>query len=199
LCGATNLGLLKVLVIDNYDSFTYNLVDLLRSIPGVEFQVVFNDQIDRDLVNSCHKILVSPGPGTPDEAGQLIELISNFYPTKSMLGICLGHQAIAQVFGAKLVNIPYPQHGKSVTIEMEEDPLFSGLPKKITGGLYHSWSVDPTFIPKELRVIASCGERVMAIRHAIYDIVGVQFHPESYATPHGIDILRNWIADGFSQ
>jgi anthranilate synthase component 2 len=190
----TNLGYLEVLVLDNYDSFTYNLVDSLRSLGVLDFGVMANDQIQWDLVNNCKKILISPGPGTPKEAGDLLKLIRKYHQSKSILGICLGHQAIAQVFGGQLINLQKPRHGQTVAVNLSTtDPLFTGIPKKIKGGLYHSWSVDPANLPQDLQVIASSGDRIMGIRHARYDVTGVQFHPESYATPYGVEILRNWL------
>jgi len=135
LCTKTNLGFLKVLVVDNYDSFTYNLVDYLRSLQVVYIEVVFNDQIDWRQVDRFHKILISPGPGTPDEAGSILQLIQRYKLSKSILGVCLGHQAIAQVFGGQLINIPKPRHGQTVSIDLSaDDRLFTGLPKKIKGG-----------------------------------------------------------------
>jgi len=194
LCTKTNLGFLKVLVVDNYDSFTYNLVDYLRSLQVVYVEVVFNDQIDWRQVDRFHKILISPGPGTPDEAGSILQLIQRYKLSKSILGVCLGHQAIAQVFGGQLINIPKPRHGQTVSIDLSaDDRLFTGLPKKIKGGLYHSWTVDRATLPQELQVTATSGERIMALRHKVYDIAGVQFHPESFATPYGLNILRNWL------
>lgn len=187
---------MKVLVVDNYDSFTYNIVDSLRVLPSIEIKTVLNDQIEWEQVDHFQKILISPGPGTPKEAGQLLELIRRYRRSASILGICLGHQAIAQVFGAQLVNISKPRHGQAVSVDLSaEDPLFSGLPGKITGGLYHSWTVDRASLPQELSVIASCEDRIMGLRHQNYNVVGLQFHPESYATPHGMDILRNWLMD----
>lgn len=181
-------------MIDNYDSFTYNIVDSLRTLQLSAFEVALNDQIDWKQVDNCDKILISPGPGTPNEAGGTLELIQKFKNSKSILGICLGHQAIAQVFGSRLINIPQPRHGRSLSINLSaEEPLFSGLPKEIKGGLYHSWTVDWATLPQELQVIATNGDRIMGLRHKKYDIAGVQFHPESYATPYGIDILRNWL------
>ena len=194
MCTKTNLGFLKVLVVDNYDSFTYNLVDYLRSLQVVYIEVVFNDQIDWRQVDRFHKILISPGPGTPDEAGSILQLIQRYKSSKSILGVCLGHQAIAQVFGGQLINIPKPRHGQTVSIDLSaDDRLFTGLPNKIKGGLYHSWTVDRATLPQELQVTATSGERIMALRHKVYDIAGVQFHPESFATPYGLNILRNWL------
>ena len=183
-------------MIDNYDSFTYNLVDLLRSLKVTELEVVFNDQIDWSQLELFQKILISPGPGTPQEAGQLTELIHKYYSSKSILGICLGHQAMALEFGGELVNLSKPRHGQSISIDLyKNDPLFAGIPEKITGGLYHSWSVNHKNLPSDLKVIATSGERIMGLRHVEYDIVGLQFHPESYATPNGGKIIKNWLLD----
>jgi anthranilate synthase component 2 len=194
LCGRTKLGFLKVLVVDNYDSFTYNIVELLRYLQVAEFEVALNDQLDWDLVDHYQKILISPGPGTPQEAGKLPELIRRYCQSKSMLGICLGHQAIAEAFGGKLLNLAGPRHGETAAIDIStDDPLFSGLPEKITGGLYHSWTVDGSSLPADLRVIASNGSRIMGLRHNEFDVAGLQFHPESYATPFGAEIIRNWL------
>lgn len=181
-------------MVDNYDSFTYNLVDCLRSIEVAGFEVIKNDQLDWTLVNSFDKILISPGPGTPDEAGDLMKLLNRFYQSKSILGICLGHQALAQHFGATLTNLKHPRHGQTASIDIRnQDPLFSGIPTRITGGLYHSWTVNHTSIPADLQVIASESQRIMGIRHRKYDLVGLQFHPESHATTYGRAILQNWI------
>jgi anthranilate synthase component 2 len=186
---------LKVLVVDNYDSFTYNIVDLLRSHAGIEFEVAYNDQLNWNQVDHYHKILISPGPGTPDQAGLLLQLIAKFYKTKSVLGICLGHQAIAQVFGGKLINLSKPRHGQKVLVHVQTaDPLFSGIPEEISGGLYHSWSVDWDTLPDELQIIASSNDGIMGIRHREFDVAGLQFHPESYATQFGADILQNWLS-----
>ena len=185
---------MRVLVVDNYDSFTYNIVDLLRSIGSVKFEVVYNDQLNWNQVNQYQKILLSPGPGIPEEAGALLELIHRYHQKKAILGICLGHQAIAQVFGGKLINLDKPRHGQTVLMDVDsQDPLFSGLPKKLSGGLYHSWSVDWDTLPDELQVIASSNDRIMGIRHRAFDVVGLQFHPESFAAPLGADILNNWL------
>lgn len=193
----TKIETLKVLVVDNYDSFTYNLVDCLRSLSVRDFEVVKNDQLAWDQVDRFNKILISPGPGTPKEAGDLMELLRRFYQTKSILGICLGHQALAQLLGARLSNLSQPRHGQSVSITIDnDDKIFKGLPKQITGGLYHSWSVESASLPKELQIIASSEGRVMGVRHSNFDLVGLQFHPESHATNHGNDILANWLAPG---
>ena len=184
---------MRVLVIDNYDSFTYNLVDALRRLPLNKIQVIANDQLHDHIEDSFDRVLISPGPGTPDEAGQLMSFLDKTHSSKSILGICLGHQALAQLFGARLVNLDKPRHGETVTIQLSEDPLFSGLPKDIKGGLYHSWTVDNSSLPPKIKVIARTDDRIMAIRHVKYDLVGLQFHPESFATEYGLDILHNWL------
>ena len=181
-------------MVDNYDSFTYNIVDLLRSFRSVEFEVVYNDHLNWNQLNQYENILLSPGPGIPEEAGALLELIRRYHQVKPILGICLGHQAIAQVFGGKLINLDKPRHGQTVLMDIDpQDPLFSGLPEKLSGGLYHSWSVDWNSLPDELQVIASSKDHIMGIRHRKFDVVGLQFHPESFATPLGADILYNWL------
>lgn len=181
-------------MVDNYDSFTYNIVELFRFLQLPEFKVVLNDQLDWYLVDQYQKILISPGPGIPQEAGKLLELIRRCHQSKSILGICLGHQAIAEVFGGKLINLAGPRHGETVAIDIAaDDRLFSGMPKQITGGLYHSWTVDGSSLPAELQVIASSGSRIMGLRHTVFDVAGLQFHPESYATPLGAEIIRNWL------
>ncbi len=196
LCKIRVLG---VTVIDNYDSFTYNLVDLLRTLK-VDHTIMFNDRIDWQRIDNTQKILISPGPGTPEESGQLLDLIRKYHTSCSILGICLGHQALAQELGGRLMNLAGPHHGQTVSIDLStEDPLFSGLPEQINGGLYHSWTVDPDSLPKEFEIIARSGQRIMGIRHTQHDLVGLQFHPESYATPFGIEILRNWLAGVSSQ
>ncbi len=185
---------MRVLVVDNYDSFTYNIVDLLRSLRVPEIKVVYNDRLKWNQVDQFHKILISPGPGTPDEAGMLMPFIEKYHKTKSILGICLGHQAIAQAFGGQLINLNKPRHGKTLVMNiLTTDPLFSGFPEEIAGGLYHSWSVDPSTLPPGLEVIAFSDEDVMGIRHRNYDLTGLQFHPESYATPLGAAIISNWL------
>jgi len=169
-------------------------VEFLRGFALKELEVMMNDQLEWENIDSYDKIILSPGPGTPKEAGSLMDLIEKYQRSKSILGICLGHQAIAEVYGASLINTSTPSHGQKVSINLSsEDPLFTGLPKTINGGLYHSWVVDGATLPPQLKVTARIGDRVMGIRHTSFDISGVQFHPESYATEYGVDILRNWI------
>ena len=183
---------MKVLMIDNYDSFTYNVVHYLEAL-GAEVEVFRNDKISLEDVGNYDKIVLSPGPGIPEEAGILMDLIKKYAPTKSILGICLGHQAIGQVFGAELYNIGQVVHGKSrKTIVTTEDVLFNGLPKEFQSGRYHSWAIKN--LPEHLVVTAIDEEGIIqAFRHKEYDVRGVQFHPESIMTEHGMEILGNWL------
>lgn len=185
----------NILVFDNYDSFTYNLVHVVKSLGYHDVDVFRNDKIDLDAVAPYDKIILSPGPGLPREAGVLIPLIKRYATTKSILGVCLGHQAIGELFGAKLENTPTVYHGVQTPITIVgEDYLFNGLPQKFDAGRYHSWIVSRENFPAELMVTAEDGEgTIMAMRHASLDVHGVQFHPESILTPHGIEIVRNFL------
>ena len=185
---------MNVLVIDNYDSFTYNLVHYLEDL-DCEVTVKRNDQLTLDDVDAFEKIVLSPGPGLPDEAGLLKEIIKRYAPTKSILGVCLGQQAIAEVYGGTLINLDSVYHGVAtqVTRCVTDESLFNGLDKTIEVGRYHSWVVDPN-LPEVLEATSfdeNC--QVMSLRHRVYDLKGVQFHPESVLTPHGKKILENWI------
>ena len=182
----------KVLVIDNYDSFTYNLVHYMEDL-DYEVSVVRNDEFSMDFVEKFDKILISPGPGIPDEAGQTKELIKRFYSTKSIMGVCLGHQAIGEVFGGKLKNLDSVFHGVATDIKIvSEDKVFKNIPKKIKVGRYHSWVVEK--LNDNLEVLASDNDgNIMALRHKVYKVWGVQFHPESILTEYGKDILKNWL------
>ena len=185
---------MKILVIDNYDSFTYNLVHYLEDL-DCEVTVKRNDQLTLEEVDAFQKIVLSPGPGLPDEAGLLKAIIKTYAPTKSILGVCLGQQAIAEVYGGSLINLHSVYHGVStkVTTCVNDESLFDGLDKTINVGRYHSWVVDPN-LPEELEA-TSIDEngQVMSLRHKVYDLRGVQFHPESVLTPQGKKILENWI------
>ncbi|WP_338358259.1 aminodeoxychorismate/anthranilate synthase component II [Yeosuana marina] len=184
----------KVLVIDNYDSFTYNLVHYLEDL-DCDVTVVRNDKLTLDDVEPFDKIVLSPGPGIPDEAGLLKPIIKRFAPTKSILGVCLGQQAIGEVFGGSLINLEDVYHGVStnVTISVDDEPLFKGLDKNIEVGRYHSWVVDPN-LPDVLEATSfDENGQVMSLRHKVYDVKGVQYHPESVLTPNGKQILKNWI------
>jgi anthranilate synthase component II len=185
---------MKVLVVDNYDSFVYNIVHLLYEIGVAEIDVVKNDQLDFSYINQYDKIVLSPGPGIPRNAGIMPQLLSEFASTKSILGICLGHQAIAEHFGTDLINLSAPLHGVTSEIEIvKEDYLFENLPKHFKIGHYHSWVVSET-ISDKLEVLAKDElGNIMAIKHKKYDVRGLQFHPESILTENGKTILTNWM------
>lgn len=186
----------KVLVIDNYDSFTYNLVHYLEAL-DCEVTVLRNDDLSMNDPADYDKILLSPGPGIPDEAGLLKAIVRKYAPTKSILGICLGQQAIGEVFGGSLINLEEVYHGVAATIKIivSDEPLFAGLPNEIEVGRYHSWSVDPATMPDALEITSVDAKgQVMSLRHKIFDVKGVQFHPESVLTPQGKIILANWLS-----
>lgn len=185
---------MKILVIDNYDSFTYNLVHYLEDL-DCEVTVRRNDQLTLEEVDAFEKIVLSPGPGLPDEAGLLKAIIKTYAPTKSILGVCLGQQAIGEVFGGSLINLDTVYHGVAtkVTSCVTDESLFNGLDKTIEVGRYHSWVVDPN-LPEVLEATSfDENGQVMSLRHKTYDLKGVQFHPESVLTPDGKKILENWI------
>ena len=183
----------KILMIDNYDSFTYNLVHYLEDL-DCEVTVKRNDRIELDEVETFPNIVLSPGPGIPDEAGLLKDIIQRYAPSKRILGVCLGQQAIGEVFGGRLINLDAVHHGVATTISvLEEDPLFKGLPKELEVGRYHSWVVDPE-LPEALKATSVDGNgQIMSLRHKSFDVQGVQFHPESVLTPQGKQILKNWL------
>lgn len=184
----------KILVIDNYDSFTYNLVHYLEDL-GCDVTVKRNDQLLLEEVEAYEKIILSPGPGIPEEAGLLKSIISTYAPTKSILGVCLGQQAIGEVFGGTLSNLAEVYHGVATTIELsvEDESLFKGLPKKFEVGRYHSWVVANP-LPESLEATSfDENGQIMSLRHKEYDVKGVQYHPESVLTPHGKQILENWV------
>lgn len=194
---------MKILVFDNYDSFTYNLVHLVEKIIRDKVEVARNDQIPLEAIGDYDKIILSPGPGVPSEAGLLLPLIKRYASSKSILGVCLGHQAIGEAFGGKLVNLSKVYHGVAcpVHIVKREKPettanadLFNGMDDGFMAGRYHSWVVDPAEFPESLEITATdASGHIMAIRHKTYDVLGVQFHPESVLTPHGELIMRNWL------
>lgn len=184
----------KVLVIDNYDSFTYNLVHYLEDL-DCDVTVMRNDKLTLDDVKPFDKILLSPGPGIPDEAGLLKAIIKTYAPSKSILGVCLGQQAIGEVFGGSITNLDNVYHGVAtkVTLAVDDEPIFKGLNKTIEVGRYHSWVVDPN-LPESLEATSfDENGQVMSLRHKTYDVKGVQYHPESVLTPQGKQILENWI------
>jgi anthranilate synthase component II len=187
---------MKILVFDNYDSFTYNLVHLVEKITGEKVAVYRNDQIALANVAAYDKIILSPGPGIPDEAGLLLPLIKEYAVTKSILGVCLGHQAIAEAFGGKLTNLSMVFHGVAtpIKIKSKNSKILAGLPETIEVGRYHSWIVSDENFPDELEVTAiDENGYIMALQHKTFDVQGVQFHPESVLTPDGEQILRNWL------
>ena len=186
---------MKILVFDNYDSFTYNLVHLIEKITGQKVDVYRNDQIALEKVKEYDKIILSPGPGVPEEAGLLLPLIKEYAPSKSILGVCLGHQAIGQAFGGTLVNLKTVYHGVATPIyQPSKSPLFKNLPEELEVGRYHSWIVSKENFPDELEITAEDENGyIMALQHKKYDVQGVQFHPESVLTPEGETIIRNWI------
>jgi len=204
---------LKILVFDNYDSFTYNLVHLVEKITHEKVDVYRNDQIPMEKVKEYDKIILSPGPGIPEEAGLLLPLIKEYASSKSILGVCLGHQAIGQAFGGELINLSSVFHGvatpvkvgngqssmvnesgSSFTIHNSRLGLFNGLPEIIEVGRYHSWVVSKENFPDTLEITAEDESgMIMGLQHKTYDVQGVQFHPESVLTPKGEDIMRNWL------
>ena len=186
---------MKIVIIDNYDSFTYNLSHLVKEL-GAEVSVVRNDEFELEALDAFDKIILSPGPGIPSEAGLLLEVIRHYAGRKPILGVCLGHQAIGEVFGGKLTNLSTVFHGVATEgTQLGNDYLFDGLPERITMGRYHSWVVDREGWPEALEVTALSDEgQVMALRHREMDIHGTQFHPESVLTPDGRTMLENFIS-----
>lgn len=191
---------MKILVFDNYDSFTYNLVHLVEKIIHGKVDVYRNDQIALDKIKDYDKVILSPGPGIPEEAGMLLPLIKEYASSKSILGVCLGHQAIGQAFGGSLINLSSVYHGIATPIVVSENrvirkaDMFKGLPSELEVGRYHSWVVAKENFPADLEIIAEDANGfIMALQHKTFDIQGVQFHPESVLTPNGETIIRNWI------
>ncbi len=184
----------KVVIIDNYDSFTYNLAHLVKEL-GASVTVYRNDQFSLNQLEPFDKILLSPGPGIPSEAGLLTDVIRTYAGRKPMLGVCLGHQAIGEVFGAKLSNLPEVYHGVATPCELVgHDALFAGMESRFTIGRYHSWVVSREDFPETLEVTALSDDgNIMALRHRNYAIWGIQFHPESVLTPDGRQIIANWL------
>lgn len=187
---------MKILILDNYDSFTYNLVHMVKELGYTSIEVHRNDQISLEEIDRFDKIILSPGPGIPEEAGILVPLIQRYAATKSILGICLGHQAIAIALGGKLTNLDEVFHGIQTPVEVSNDLLFHSLPTQTLAGRYHSWVINKTeHFPPQLEVIASdTNGHIMAVRHREYDVRGIQFHPESVMTPDGKTMLQNWLA-----
>lgn len=187
-------NIMKIAVIDNYDSFTYNLVHYLDDL-GAEVTVFRNDEFELKELEPFEKILLSPGPGIPEEAGLLKDVITTFAKTKSIFGVCLGLQAIGEVFGATLTNLEKVYHGVATkVVKTEEDFIFNDLPNEIEVGRYHSWVISNENFPQNM-IVTSRDEngQIMSVKHSVYDIRGVQYHPESVLTPHGKKILDNWL------
>ena len=187
---------MKLLIIDNYDSFTYNLVQMIEELCMLNYEVIPHDKINIDEVNRFNKILITPGPGLPEDHPILKKVIGQYASSKSILGVCLGHQAITKAFGGELLRHENVSHGitKKIVIKELSDPLFSNLPIEMSVGLYHSWAVSETNFPSELEITAISEDNViMALSHKQYDVKGVQFHPESMMTPFGKQLLKNWL------
>ena len=191
---------MKILVFDNYDSFTYNLVHVVEKIIHGKVDVYRNDKISLEKVNDYDKIIISPGPGLPSESGLLLPLIKEYASSKSILGVCLGQQAIAESFGGKLINLQTVYHGVATKIKINEkrtqseNDIFKSLPNELEVGRYHSWIVDKEDFPEELEITAEDENGyIMALRHKKLDVQGVQFHPESVLTPDGEKIMQNWL------
>lgn len=190
---------MKILVFDNYDSFTFNLVHLVKQLTTDEVTVVRNDQILLEEISAFDKIILSPGPGIPEEAGLLLPLIKAYASEKSIFGVCLGHQAIGEAFGATLLNLPSVFHGVATPIELlpvaeRGNDWFSGLQFPLEVGRYHSWVVSDEQLPACIEVTArDANQYIMALRHREWDVQGVQFHPESILTPHGLAMMQNWL------
>lgn len=192
---------MKILIFDNYDSFTYNLVHVVEKIIHGKVDVFRNDKIPLEKIEEYDKIILSPGPGIPEESGLLLPLIKAYAKTKSILGVCLGEQAIGESFGGTLVNLSNVYHGVATTITVEPvrtqspNDVFKNLPPALEVGRYHSWIVSNDNFPEELEITARDENGyIMALRHKTYDVQGVQFHPESVLTPRGEDMMRNWLA-----
>lgn len=185
---------MKIAIIDNYDSFTYNLSHMVKEL-GAEVSVMRNDQFAMNDLQAYDKIILSPGPGIPSEAGLLLDVIRTYAGKKPMLGVCLGHQAIGEVFGAELTNLSEVYHGvQTEGTQLGNDPIFATLPERIAMGRYHSWVVSRNHFPQCLEITALSDDgMIMALRHKQYNIHGIQFHPESVLTPQGRTIIDNWL------
>ncbi len=186
----------KILVFDNYDSFTYNLVHLVEKIIHQKPDVVRNDEVSLDKIAEYDKIILSPGPGIPSEAGLLLDLIKKYAASKSILGVCLGHQAIAEAFGGSLINLDTVFHGVATPVHIikRESGLFKGLDEVEEVGRYHSWIVDEATLSPDFEITARDNNNfIMAMQHRALDLQSVQFHPESVLTPHGEQMMRNWL------
>lgn len=189
---------MKILVFDNYDSFTYNLVHLVEKITDVKPAVFRNDKIALEDIAAYDKIILSPGPGIPSEAGLLLPLIKMYAATKPILGVCLGHQAMAEAFGGSIINLSTVYHGVATTIKQTKNKsaLFAGLRQEFVAGRYHSWIVNEKTLPTDFEITAvDDSGMIMAMQHKKYDLQSVQFHPESVLTPDGERMMRNWLGN----
>ncbi|SNS21032.1 anthranilate synthase, component II [Belliella buryatensis] len=185
---------MKILVLDNYDSFTYNLVYIIRQL-GYEMDIYRNDKINLEQIEVYDKILLSPGPGIPSEAGIMPDLIKKYAASKDILGICLGHQGIGEAFGSSLTNLSEVVHGLASEVTVQKDLLFEGLPVKFNIGRYHSWVINEQTLSSDLEVIAKTPDgQIMGVRHKAFKVRGLQFHPESVLTEHGIEMMKNWLS-----
>ncbi|AMQ57664.1 anthranilate synthase component II [Algoriphagus sanaruensis] len=186
---------MRILVLDNYDSFTYNLVYIVRQLGySAQMDVFRNDKINLENVANYDKILLSPGPGVPSEAGIMPELLKKYSSSKSILGVCLGHQAIGEAFGGSLINLSEVLHGVASEVTVQDDVLFKDIPQTFKIGRYHSWVIDESTLSPDLEVIARTpDQQIMAVRHKNFDVRGVQFHPESILTENGVKIMQNWL------
>ena len=193
---------MKILILDNYDSFTYNLVQYVKELTGNKIDVIRNDKIELEEVEKYDTIILSPGPGLPKDAGIMLELIKKYAATKSILGVCLGHQAIAEAFGGQLYNLEKVFHGIPTMMKQtgERSPIFKNIPLDFEAGRYHSWVVEKKSLPKEflITVVDEAGE-IMAMRHKKYNLAGIQFHPESIMTKHGKQMLANFLKIDFGE
>lgn len=185
----------KILLIDNFDSFTHNIEHLIIKL-GYEVETIRNDDFSIEYVDNFEKIIISPGPGLPNESNQIIDVVQRYFKNKSILGICLGHQAISLAFQGNLKNLSKVYHGVSseITILDSDEKIFRNLPKNIEVARYHSWAIDKNNIGNGLKVTSTSEDgTIMSIKHEVYDIQGIQFHPESILTPHGEQIMKNWL------
>ncbi|MEJ2594120.1 MAG: aminodeoxychorismate/anthranilate synthase component II [bacterium] len=185
----------KVLIIDNYDSFVWNIVQLLEACGVQDLFILKNDELMDKDTDDYHKVIISPGPGIASESGDMPRFLELNFTRRSILGICLGHEAIAELFGARLVKMPEPWHGiKGPGIITRDDPLFKELPKQVSIGHYHSWILEKETLPDDFNILMEDEEgRIMAIRHKEHDLVGLQFHPESIMTDYGKEMMENWV------
>ncbi len=188
----------KVLIIDNYDSFVWNIVQMLETCGVNDLLILRNDELMDRNTDDYPKVIISPGPGIASESGDMPRFLEQNYNRRSILGICLGHEAIAELFGARLIKMPEPWHGiKGPGIIIHDDPLFKGLPRQISIGHYHSWIMEKESLPGDFNILMEDEQgRIMAIRHKKYDLVGLQFHPESIMTDYGKEMIGNWMWNG---